>query len=89
MMRVRSEPRSTRKLVAKPSMVAAKAATSRPKTGSGRFECLARRPATSVAEAEKRCVAERNNARVSEDQIEREREKGEDCDFGEDQMLVR
>ena len=41
------------------------------------------------AEAEKRRVAERDDAGIAEDQIEREREQSEPGDLGEDEMLVR
>ena len=88
MMRVRSEPRSTRKLVTKPSTTAAKPATIRPTTVR-RSSMLGEKTGHVGAKTEIRRMAERNDAGVSEDQIEREREQREDGNFRQDQMPVR
>ena len=73
--RVRSTPRITRKLVRKPSTIATRPATTSASTGSVMMPCSASSPARIGADAEERGVAERDDAGIAEDQVEREREQ--------------
>ena len=86
MMRVRSEPRSTRKLVTKPSSMAARPADDQRQQRLGDDPVLGQQARGVGAEAEEGRVAERDDAGVAQDQVEREREQAEDGDLGEDQM---
>ena len=73
--RVRSEPRSTRKLVAKPSTAAARPAASSASVGSLMISYLREQARRIGADAEEGRVAERDDAGIAEDEIEREREQ--------------
>ena len=85
--RVRSVPRSTRKLVAKPSSVATRGAD-----GEAQQRIAARvlrEQAGGIrAEPEERGVTERHDAGVAEDEIERQREQRHDRDLVADQRLA-
>ena len=85
--RVRSEPRSTRKLVTKPSTVAAQAGDEQRQHRLLDDAVLGEEARDIGAEAEERRVAERDDAGIAEQQVEREREQAEDRDLGEDQVL--
>ena len=74
MSRVRSAPRSTRKLVTKPAAPASATAAARPSSGSPK-PYLASDARRVGAEAEEGRVAERDDAGIAEDQVEREREQ--------------
>ena len=73
--RVRSAPRSTRKLVTKPSTVAASAGDQQRQHRLGDDAVLGQQPGAIGADAEERGVAERDDAGIAEDQVEREREQ--------------
>ena len=84
--RVRSTPRITRKLVRKPSTIATRPATTSASTGSLMTPCRASSPARIGADAEERGVAERDDAGIAEDQVERQREQRQPQDIGHDQI---
>ena len=84
--RVRSTPRITRKLVTKPSAMATRPATTSAITGSVMTPCKRQQARRIGADAEERGMAERNDAGIAEDQIEREREQGQPHDIRHDQI---
>ena len=84
--RVRSTPLITRKLVRKPSTVATRPATTSASTGSVMMPCSASSPARIGADAEERGMAERNDAGIAQDQIERQRKQRQPHDIGHDQI---
>ena len=87
--RVRSEPRNTRKLVTKPSAVAAHAGDQQGQHRLVDDSVLGQQRGGIGAEAEKGGMAERDDAGIAEDQIERKREQAEPGDLGQDEMPAR
>jgi len=58
-------------------------------TGSSTMAVLGDQPGEIAGQPEERRLAERDDARIAEDEIEREREQRQDRRFGQDQVLLR
>src|SRR5215475_10893301 len=82
--RVRSTPRMTRKLVKKPSTIAARPATINDDRLSD-DSMQRKQPRRIGADAEESGVAERDDAGIAQDQVERQREQRQPQDVGHDQ----
>ena len=87
--RVRSAPRMTRNEVTKPTTIAARPATSSASTGSSTIVMQRQQAGRVGADAEERRMAERDDAGIAEDQVEREHEQRQPGDLGQDQVAVR
>ncbi len=87
--RVRSLPRSTRKLVSEAQRPRRPRWRRRAPASGSRGDVLGQKAGGVGADAEEGGVAQRDDAGIAQDQVEREREQGEDRDLVQDQVLAR